>query len=275
MKININLERIAKGFIKENPPPKKILNIGIIGSAMEECPLPYSDIDFFGISTSAIDKTTINYFNKLIEHMNQKTNMWTEFNHADLNNNGMFSMDQSYLTSINHKCVDLYGNNLFDNIKTMATNYNGKSLTESLMNKFIGGSSKFRRGLTEINSKQILVSKPPFGMDRIDNATPQVIKGIFCAKYLLTANAFATELFGVLKNNSIFTSYSKRTSPELFQEAFKLGGLEISQKARSIYYDGNELDIPNFLNKDAFIWLKKFQKAYQKLEKIFKPMNTL
>lgn len=275
MKTSINVGQIASEFIAKNPPPKRVLNIGIIGSAMEECPLPYSDIDFFAISNSVTDKKTINYLNALTEHMNQNTGMWVDINHADLQNKGMCAMSQSHLTSINNKCVDLYGNDLFDNIQTMSHNHGGKTLTESLKDSFIAASTKIGRGLTEMNPIQVLVSKPPFGMEQINRLNPQKMKGIYCAKYLLTSSAFAVELMGVLKNNPLLFQYSKRNSPELFEEAFKLGDKEISQKARSIYYEGNELEIPGFLKKDAFIWLKKIQKAYQKIEKIFRPMNIL
>lgn len=253
-KNDFDIKAIANSYFEQNKPPANILNIGLHGSSSSMNIKPHSDIDFYCICKKQ-DGKSIQYLRGFVEHLNKNTNRWVDMMVGHLKNDDAFKLNSFTLNDILKNSVNLHGKNLTKNINIMLNNYKGESTSEYLYKELKTSGHRIKRAIVDLNQHQVLVSKPPFGMDCLkDNLNGIEIKAKTIAKQILASCSFANTIFEL--NLGIINIFSKKDAPEKFKKYFKIK-TNLPQKARKIYYeDFSNIDLDKFSNKESLKWLK-------------------
>lgn len=262
-KKKVNVEEIALAYIKKNPPPENILNIGVHGSSSKSPPKPYSDIDLYCLCKNYDEKSII-YASKFCKNMGKKSNHWSEIMVGHLDNNDAFMLSPFELKDIKKNSVNVYGEGLNSNIDTMLKNYEGPNPTEILFSQLTSSGHRIKRIIGDFNKFQFLISKPSFEPKFIKKAgktTAKEIKARTIAKQILTSCAFSNAIMDEINGNEI--EFSKMKAPERFKEYFKYE-TDLPEISRKIYMGKIKgIDLKEFSTYSALEWLK----IQSKLEK--------
>jgi len=264
MRNNGELSDLSVKYIKKNPPPTNILNIGLHGSSADVLDLkkrPFSDIDFFCIANE-YDKNSINYLRKFIDYFNKKAGTWVDMMMGETNNKG-FSLIDFDIDNLANDHMVFYGENFEDNIEKLRKNASNEDSIIVLYEKTKGAGLKLKKGLLLLNSKQHVVSFPPIAMKNIKGKKLKT-RAITLSKSILTSCSFANSAMGYLNGRPV--EYSKRKSPEMLEELFGIDS-KLAKKARDIYYcTAQKIDLKKFIEEDAFEWLKTQEQIETTLE---------
>lgn len=255
-----DLSSISQAYLKDNPPPPEILNIGVHGSAAGKIK-PHSDIDLYCLCEP--NKTSLSYLKQFAACITQKTQRWVDMMVGNTTNRGLFQLNPFSLTSILNSHTELYGKDLGEHLHAMIKNYRGDSPLIYSFNLCKGAGQKLKKALVDLNDYQQLVSKPPFRIDYVDckEGSSKVIARTI-SKLILTSCAFANATNEIAEGKPF--KFSKAESPDTFKKYFNIDS-DLPKIAKEIYYqDNSNVDIEKFINQDAFEWLE----IQEKLEKI-------
>lgn len=251
---NKELSGLSQKYVEKNPPPSGILNIGLHGSANDVLDLkarPFSDIDFFCIADE-YDQNSINYLKKFVHHINKKVGTWVDMMMGETSNKD-FSLSEFEIDNLKNDNTVFYGNDIKGNIERLRANASDEDSIIVLYEKTKNSGLKLKKGLLLLNDKQHVVSFPPIAMNKVKSKNLKTT-AVTLSKSIVTSCSFANSAMGYL--NGAPVEYSKRKSPEMLETLFGIKS-DLAKKARDIYYcNDNKINLKEFVNEEAFEWLK-------------------
>lgn len=263
---------LSQDYFTKNPPPKGVLNIGLVGSAMDGIK-PHSDYDFFSICKK-INAKNLLYYQAFIAHINSKTHKWADMITGEISNNATAGFNKFTLDYVLDNHVEMYGKNAKKNLKQMINNNtDNEPVEEFLLRKIWSAGNKILRSIVELNEHQLSIENTCFEPSAIKVLNPEEVKANYIAKQILSSCSFANTLHGHIHSIPRYSEYVlKKRAPEIFQEIYNFN-TPIPNLCREIYYGDKKIDYKKFNDLTATKWIKVQDKLQIQLQKEVDALN--